>query len=169
MEPDQYGTLTLHMETPATQGTYTYNLRVHHNEQDIVIESGSLRLVPPPSIDINVQLGWRTDNSSSNATVLIYDQLTLLHKVPGVAFKAGNAVIRDLHNVIPGNKYRIVVLVPYYLPQQHIVTLKSETTNVRIPRLYPLDYNQDGELSLKDVVAVVKMQPNFITSLFIGP
>lgn len=169
MEPDQYGTLTLHMETPTTKGTYAYTLRIRRNDQDLVIESGNIRLVPPPSIDISVQLGWRTDNSSSNATVLIYDQLTLLHKIPGVSFKAGKATIQDLHNVIPGNKYRIVVLVPYYLPQQYIATLKSETTKVRIPRLYPLDYDQDGTLTMKDIFAVVNMQPNFITSLFIGP
>lgn len=169
MEPDQYGTVTLHLETPEIQGTYAYTLRVRHHDQVEIIESGNLRVVPPPSIDLSIQLGWKTDSSSSNATVLIYDQHALLHKVPGVLFKAGKATIRDLHNVIPGNKYRIVVLVPYYLPQQYITTLQSETTKVRVPRLYPLDYNQDGKLSFKDVMAVVKMQPNFITSLFIGP
>ncbi len=169
MEPDQYGTVTLHLETPEIQGTYAYTLRVRHHDQVEIIESGNLRVVPPPSIDLSIQLGWKTESSSSNATVLIYDQHALLHKVPGVSFNAGRATIRDLHNVIPGNKYRIVVLVPYYLPQQYITTLQSETTKVRVPRLYPLDYNQDGKLSFKDVFAVVKMQPNFITSLFIGP
>lgn len=169
MEPSQYGTLTLHIETPNAPGTYPYVLKVRHGAQDSVIESGTLQLVPPPSVNISIQLGWRPDNTAANATVLIYDNLTLIHKVQGVSFAAGKATVNELRNVVPGNKYRIVVLVPYYLPQQHIATLKSDTTTVTLPRLLPLDFNQDGTLSLADLPALLSLQPNFITALFVGP
>jgi hypothetical protein len=169
MEPSQYGTLTLHMETPNAPGAYPYVLRVRHGTQDTVIETGSLQLVPPPSIDINIQLGWRPDNSAPSATVLIYDNLTLIHKVQGVSFTEGKATIKELRNVVPGNKYRVVVLVPYYLPQQHITTLKADTTTVTVPRLLPFDFNQDGTLTLGDIPALLSLQPNFIAALFVGP
>lgn len=169
MEPGQYGALTLHIETPNLPGAYPYRIDIVHNGTRTTVESGTLTLVPPPSVDITVQLGWRRDNTAINATVLVYDYHTLLHKIPGVAFRNGQATIQDLRNVVPGNKYRIVVLVPYYLPRQEVVTLRKDTTRVRVSRMYPLDFNQDGAFSSADIFTLFTMQPNFITSLFVNP
>ncbi len=168
MEPNQYGTLRLHLETPNTPGDYPYVLKLRHNDRDIIIESGVLTLVPPPAVSVRIQLGWRRDNNVSNATVLIYDHLTLIHKVQGVGFDNGKATIRELRNVVPGTTYRAVVLVPYYLPRQSIGVLGKDVTNITMPRLYPLDFNQDGAFTVSDFVTVLKLQPNFITSLFVG-
>ena len=169
IEPNQYGTLTMHLETPNAPGAYPYSLKLRHNSRDIIIESGTVTLVAPPAISIRIKLGWRKENNVPNATVLIYDHLTLIHKVAGVRFVDGKATVGELRNVVPGQPYRVVVLVPYYLPRQRINVLNKDTTDVAMPRLYPLDLDQDGALTLGDVVAVVKLQPNFIASLFVGP
>ncbi len=168
MEPGQYGTLKLHIETPNVPGEYPYEVVIRHFKRSIVIESGTLALVPPPSIEISAQFGWRADSNTTNATVLVYDHLTLIHKVQGVSITHGMAVVKDLRNVIPGNTYRVVVLVPYYLPRQTISALKPDTTRVRMPRFYPADFNQDGSLTMDDFFAVLKLQPNFTASLFAG-
>lgn len=169
MEPGQFGTLTMHIETPNAPGSYTYIIQLIHNGIAIPIEIGTFKLVPPPSITVQAHLGWRSVSDTSNATILIYDNNTLLHKVQGVSFKNGKVVVGELRNVVPGNKYRIVSLVPYYLPSQRISTVKADGTLVDLPRFYPLDFDLDGALTIWDLFAVVKMQPNFITSLFIGP
>ncbi len=169
IEPGQYGSLNLHIETPNTPGSYQYELVIRHYGRSTVIESGKLTLVPPPSISVSVQLGWRSDNNTSNATVLVYDHLALIHKVQGVVVKDGKSTISELRNVVPGNKYRVVVLVPFYLPRQSITELQSHVTPVTLPRLYPVDFNQDGAMSTSDFFALLKLQPNFIASLFIGP
>lgn len=169
MEPGQYGGLVMHLETPNAPGTYYYSLDILHRGQRTSIESGDVTLVPPPSVTTHIQLGWKTNNTVSNATVLIYDGLTLLHKVPGVSFNDGVATVRELRNVVPGRKYRVVVLVPYYLPRQQIATLHADKTTITLPRLIPVDFNQDGTFSLGDLVSLIKLQPNFITSLFVGP
>lgn len=168
MEPEQYGTLKLHIETPNVPGEYPYEVVIRHFKRSIVIESGTLVLVPPPSIEISAQFGWRTDSNTTNATVLVYDHLTLIHKVQGVSITHGMAEVEDLRNVIPGNTYRVVVLVPYYLPRQTISALKPDTTLVRMPRFYPADFNRDGALTMDDFFALLKLQPNFTASLFAG-
>ena len=122
----------------------------------------------PPGIEITTQLGWKTSSDTQNATVLVYDHLTLIHKVQGVAIAKGKAIIKDLRNVVPGHNYRIVILVPYYLPRQMIAVLKPDTTQILLPRLYPADFNQDGTLTTADIFALVTLQPNFIASLFAG-
>lgn len=168
MEPGQYGTLTLHVETPKNSGTYPYRVSIDHWERSAIVESGTIKIVPPPSVTLSIHLGWRSDNNATNATILIYDQLTLIHKVPGVDIKNGKATVRELHNVVPGNTYRVVVLVPYYLPRQKIIMLGAETTTVPMPRLYPLDFNLDGALTTLDLFSLLKLPPNFIISLIIG-
>jgi len=169
MEPMQYGTLSLHIETPNAPGSYTYSLNVVHNGITTPVETGQLRLVPPPSITTRIHLGWRPDSNTTNATVLVYDHLALIHKIQGVSFTNGIAEVGELRNVVPGNKYRIVVLVPYYLPTQSIVPLKPDTTIVDMPKALPLDFDLDGAFTIGDMLAVVKLQPNFIISLFVAP
>ena len=136
--------MKLHIETPNAPGVYPYEVVIRHFNRPLVIESGTLTLVPPPSIEVRTQFGWKADSNTTSATVLVYDHLTLIHKVQGVAITHGKAVVNDLRNVIPGNTYRVVVLVPYYLPRQTIATLKPDTTPIHMPRLYPVDFNQDG-------------------------
>ncbi len=168
MEPGQFGTVTMHIETPNLPGEYTYTVDIVRNGIKTPIEEGKFTLVPPPSITISLQLGWRAENTAINATVLIYDHQTLIHKFQGVAFKGGQATVEELRNVLPSNTYRVVVLVPYYLPRQFILPIEKEGTSVRMPRMYPLDFNQDGTFNPLDFLSLVKMQPNFVVGLFTG-
>ena len=169
MEPAQFGTLSLHVETPNEPGTYAYTLQIRHQDTIIPLESGSIAVVPPPSMTIAAQLGWRTESATTNATVLVYDHLSLIHKIQGVTLKGGKAEVGELRNVVPNNKYRVVVLVPYYLPVQRITEIQAKGTIVRMPKALPLDFDRDGALTLGDGIAVLKLQPNFILSLFVGP
>lgn len=169
MEPGQYGTLTLHLETPNTPGTYPYELVIRHFGRSTTVESGTFSIIPPPSVTITAQFGWKSKSNTSDATVLVYDHHTLIHKSQGVAITDGTADIRELRNVLPGNTYRIVVLVPYYLPRQTIAVLRETETMVVIPRLYPLDFDLDGALTIRDLASLVTLTPNFIASLVIGP
>ncbi len=169
LEPKQSGTVTIHIETPGTPSLFTYALELTHLGQATTIESGTIRLVPPPSVSVSVQLGWRSVNTASDATILIYDDKTLLHKVNGVNLKEGQATIEGLRNIVPDKPYRVVVLVPYYLPRQAISKLSARNTKVALSRMYPLDFNLDGKLSLADLLAALQLKPNFIASLFVGP
>jgi len=169
MEPGQFGSIVLHLVTPSKPGSYPYSLDVVKENGSVSIEKGIVKIVPPPALDISVQLGWRTDNTDNNATILIYDYHTLIHKVHGAEIKNGKAYIDNLHNIIPGHRYRIVMLVPYYLPRQKTLIVHKDTTTIVIPRMYPLDFDLDGALTIKDIWAGLKLKPNFISSLFVRP
>jgi len=169
MEPGQFGTLTMHVETPNLPGDYPYKVEVVRGEKRILVEEGKITLVPPPSLDLSVQLGWRTENTALNATVLIYDHNTLIHKFQGIEIRNGKGVVTGLRNVVPDSLYRVVVLVPYYLPRQRVIRLGAETTAIRLARMLPLDFDQDGALTFKDAFSAFKLQPNFVRSLFVRP
>lgn len=169
VEPGQSGPISLHIETPQATSSHAYTLEFTHHGQTIPIESGTVQIVPPSSATVTVQLGWRSVNDTTDATILVYDDKTLLHKLNGVRLIGGRGTVTGLRNIIPGKSYRIVVLVPYYLPRQSIIKLSSGNTKVILPRMYPLDINQDGKLTIADFVAALKLQPNFLLSLLIGP
>lgn len=169
MEPGQYGTLTMHIETPPIPGNYPYKVELVRGETRIALAEGTLALVPPPSLTLSVQLGWRTENTALNATVLVYDHSTLIHKFSGIEIRNGTGTVTGLRNIVPDSRYRIVVLVPYYLPRQTVIRLNAASTNVRIPRMLPLDFDLDGALTLKDLLAAFKLPPHFVRSLFLRP
>lgn len=169
VEPNQRGIVTIHVETPMTEAPYTYMVQLVHDDISIPIETGTTQIIPPPSVSAHITLLLNTHASAHDVTMLVYDSTSLIHKVNGVRLDTGTATIGGLRNVVPGSWYRIVVLVPYYLPRQAIVQLGNLTTTVEIPRMYPLDFNKDGKLSFADLSAALSMKPNTIIPLFLGP
>jgi hypothetical protein len=52
-----------------------------------------------------------------------------------------------------GEKYRLVLLKPGYLPRQTFVTFTDKNVSeAKIKLMLPLDFNNDGKLSLKDLI-----------------
>lgn len=165
--PNETGDIVIHLQLPNLTGIFPYTLSLVHDGRNIVLQTGTLTLIPPPSVTLHVQLGWRRVSDTSLATVLIYDHDTLIHKIQGVTIKNGRGVINDLINVIPNTMYRVVVLVPYYLPRQSIVTIKAQNTTIAMPRMFPFDWNNDGGFTFADVWTMLTLPPRDILRLFI--
>jgi len=165
LEPNERGDIRITIQTPKNEGDYPFNLSLKRNNQIISILSQSIRVEPPPSATITLKLGWRKliSMNDEQATVLVYDMNdTVLHKFTHVPINDGTAQITGLYHIIPKNKYRIVILVPYYLPRQHITTLDKGINEISMTRLLPLDFNNDGTLSLWDIFHALQYQPRFI-------
>lgn len=169
VEPGQMGTLTVHLQSPKKPGTYPVGAYIVHNTQQLSIDERVISIVPPPSISIHAQLGWRSRSQASDVIVLIYDKLTLVQKFTGLTIQDGRILVEGLTNIVPGNEYRTVVLVPKYLPRQYVGALGETTTSMKVKRLLPLDFNSDGALTLADLTALLRYPPKTILPLFVGP
>lgn len=168
LEPGESGTIRAFIKTPSTEDNYLITTMITHNQERIPIETKTVAVVPPPSADINVKLGWRNRSTDQTATVLIYDKTdTLLHKFKDIHIQQNHITITGLYEVVPGDTYRIVVLVPYYLPRQEIITMKQEGNVWTIKRLYPFDFNRDGKLTIEDIPALLLMPPVTVLTLFL--
>lgn len=168
IEPDGAGKIQLLLKTPKQEGEYPLSVVATHGNTRTVIETKTLHIIPPPSADISIKLGWRKDSNNQTATVLVYDtDDELIHKFTDISIQNGHLTITGLYQVTPGKHYRVVVLVPYYLPRQAIVMM-AESGNVwQIKRLYPFDFNRDGKLSLDDIPALLFMKPIDVINLFL--
>lgn len=167
IEPNESAQAYLHIQLPNTQEKYSYTLRMTHNDRGIDLQTGEVTLIPPPTLILYVQLGWKRISDTTDATVLIYDKDTLIHKIHGVTIKNGVGIVSYLTNVIPNAEYRVVVLVPHYLPQQQIGAIAAEGSTFRIPRMFPFDFNNDGALTILDAWTMLTLPPNDILRLFI--
>ncbi len=161
LEPGESGVLRLTIRTPDTDGTYSVPIRLRRGEKRILLEERQVTVIPPPSLSITVPLAWKKNTGDTTATVLIYDMNDrLLHKFLNVTVANGTAAVTGLYNIVPGTRYRTVVLVPYYLPRQAIIPFTDTRTDIRMKRLYPLDYNNDGTLNFMDIPALLLTKPN---------
>jgi len=166
LEPGEKGLVQMHLKAPQTIGSYDVTLGIKRFDQLLGLQTQSIRVVPPPSLVITATLGWRRKSQASDAEVLVYDEDRLLHKFTGLAFKDEAVRIEGLANILPGRPYRIVLLVPYYLPRQTIQALEATDTNITMKRMLPLDFNRDGALNLQDLWSMIQLKPNFILDLF---
>ncbi|KKU88264.1 MAG: hypothetical protein UY16_C0010G0020 [Candidatus Gottesmanbacteria bacterium GW2011_GWA2_47_9] len=168
LEPGQRETLTFSLTTPNTPGVYPVKLIIRHNDNIAILEAREITLIPPPTLVVQTHLGWKRTSNAKNAKVLVYDGHELTHEFPDLALIDGTAVTPGLTNITPGKRYRIVLVIPSFLPAQTSVAVKETETLVRLPRLLPLDFDEDGALTLSDVTTLLKLQPHAVLNRFFG-
>lgn len=169
LEPGQHAKLLFSLETPSMGDTYHVELDIMHHDTSILLESQQIRLTPPPSATIHSRLGWRRSDTANDVKVLIYQSATLIHEFPHLRLVGGSVTVSGLTNIVPGQPYRIVLVIPYYLPRQRIQTLPEETTSIDIGRMLPLDADGDGALTPNDIRLLLQMSPFAFLSRFFGP
>lgn len=166
IKPFETRRLFFKLQTPANPTHFTLRVKLR---KDNLIQSEAetfLRVVDPPKLSISTTQWFRKPTSGDNYQVIIYDQSdTVIHERNNVVFRNGLSIVDDLYNVIPGEKYRIVVVKPYYLPRQQTVVMGEIASDVILPTLLPLDPSNDGALSFLDVGAVFKNPLHFIGRL----
>lgn len=167
IEPKETGEIRLHLRVPNREESFPFTLSITHDNRAVTLQTGTITLIPPPSVTLRIQLGWKKRSDSKDATVLIYDKDELIHKIHGVLVVNGIAIVSDLVNVIPDNSYRVVVLVPQYLPRQVIEKITVEGSTITEARMYPVDFNGDGTFTLADIVTMLSLPPRDILRLFI--
>lgn len=167
IEPKQKGKIIVHIKIPPKLGIYTFSLSLNHNNRVIPLESKEVSIIPPPKATIYAELGWKKDSEAQNITVLVYnDTHEVVGKFQDVAMSNGIIQIPAIENILPEQRYRVVVLVPYYLPRQAIVILHKDTTDIRLKRFLPLDFDRDGKLSILDFIPLIYQKPSDTLRLF---
>jgi hypothetical protein len=156
LEPDQEDNFSYSIKTPMTTGKFHIQVQVGKESNWVTVSDLNLNIIPPPSLAISAKFGFKINQTVNNASVLVYDkQDQLLHKFNQVHFDKGTGVVTYLTNVVPNNTYRIVLIVPGYLPRQTVVNLSALKTNVKIERMLPFDFDQDGQFNLNDIKILI--------------
>lgn len=169
LEPGEEGEFRLHVTTPPEEKKYSAVLRLVGESMNKELENQEITIIPPPSLTINTPLGWRLVSSSINVRVLIYTiDDKLIHTFTGREIVDGKIYAEGLRDIVPGLAYRIVVLVPNYLPRQTISVIRKDNTEVTMKRFLPFDYDNDGTWTTRDIWEILKKGPNHMIMLLLG-
>lgn len=169
IEPGQKGELRFTLLVPQSPGQTNVTIGITHNNRIIPLENRQVTIIPPPNLTLQLNLGWRKTSDAQNVKVLLYKKDQLIHEFPGQTLVNGRITIKGISDIVPGKKYRVVAVVPTYLPRQVMSVIGEGTTTVHLPRFLPLDFDNDGAFTWNDILTLLSTPPHAVLSRFFGP
>ncbi len=158
IKPFEETEVDLYLKTNGTLGPNQGKIILYQNDKE-VLESGDWKfnISPLPSLEFRVSAYPKLQTEGDDFEIQIFDEgQNLILKRSGLRVRKGIGYLDDIQNILLGKKYRVVILRPYYLPRQAVITLQSKDNQIKFERMLPLDFNADGKLSLNDFSAFTK-------------
>ncbi len=169
LEPDQSNRMLMSIRTPEKIGQYDVTVELRHFTDTFKLSTKQIQVIPPPALKVEVQLGWKNSSDATQAAVLVYDGNNLLQEFNNLSLDHGIVSTPGILSIIPGQFYRIVTIVPYYLPRQSIQQIGDQITVITNNRFLPLDVNNDQQWTYKDFTDLLRHKPSEILPRFFGP
>ena len=157
LEPGNEGEVLITMRSPKKEGVYEPHIALFKNGTPVAESAWRLEAVPKVSLQVFMKLLFAGLKPKADFEVQFFDRNNnLVYRQANLQENNGVIELPDIKNVIIGDEYRIVVLRPYYLPRQGYVVLQKEGNKIALKPMLPLDFNNDGKLSMGDVVPWAK-------------
>lgn len=150
-------TENIYLNTNSLKGQNVSNISLYKKSNKIVdIVSWKYNILPLPKVTIKVNLWFKSDKDDGQFEVQVFDKSEdLVFSEKNVQIKNGIGIIGKIKNVVLNEKYRMVILHPYYLPRQEYVVFRKDNNSVKFEQMWPLDFNLDGMFSMEDVFALL--------------
>ncbi|MFN4212818.1 MAG: hypothetical protein ACK4FL_02540 [Microgenomates group bacterium] len=115
------------------------------------------KIIPLPSLKFNVNLFPKLNEKGDDFEIQIFDEREkLIFKKSKLKVEHGVGIVGSIQYIIPGKKYRLVVLKPYYLPRQNFLTFQKGENKIKFKPLIPADFDRNGRLSFGDFISLIK-------------
>ncbi len=164
LRPFEEQTIFLYLKTGGELGKYDLRFAIAKDNQIVSDEiNWALEISSMVQISFEINLFPKIKTQGENFRILIYDpQERVIFEKDNLGVKNGQGVIEEVRNLVFGQKYRLVILKPYYLPGQKLLTIEDRGNRVVFKFMFPLDYDQDGKFSLADILALLQ-KPQLIS------
>ncbi|MDO8610241.1 MAG: hypothetical protein Q7R95_06840 [bacterium] len=167
IKPNQEATIDLYLKTNSNTGLIPINIQLLKNKEIITktLET-TIEIVPLPSLVFRIDLYPKLNTTGDDFEIQVFDDKEgLIFKKTGMHVKDGTGTLNEIQNIIPGKKYRVVILKPYYLPRQKVLSFKRGENLIKFKRMFPLDLNSDGKFEWQDLGEVFT-HPDLISLFF---
>ena len=158
LKPFEEQTIWFYLKTGERLGKFDLNLVVAKDGESI--SNGrpwTLEIIPAFDIDFRVSLFPKIKTKGDDFKFIIYNEKEEpVFEKTQIKVSSDLGKIEEVKNLAIGQKYRLVILKPYYLPRQEFLIVDQEKNEVRFERMLPLDFDQDGRLSFNDLFALLK-------------
>lgn len=149
-EPGQTAKLEFVIKTPAAAEVLIFTAQLEFAGRPFgAALDKTIKVVPSPVLIVSARRLFKSLTDDDSYTLLIYNsQNRLLQKFHRFDFGRFEEVL--LHDLIPGQAYRVVIVKPDYLPRQQWLVLDKKENRVSFKPLLPFDLDRSGHLSLGD-------------------
>ncbi|MDP3974529.1 MAG: hypothetical protein Q8P65_00895 [bacterium] len=164
--PNKNKEVNINIKTGSALGQDKLEIVLFRNNKKISSKKWNLTLIPLPKLQYKIDLFPKLSNSASNIEIQIFDKNEkLVFKKSKLTARNGKGILENIKNIYIGGKYRIVVIVPYYLPRQKHIVFNNENEKINFKFLIPLDYNLDGKFDINDFWSLLK-KPGLLNLFF---
>lgn len=164
-EPGSVTRIDLNLKTSSgdkPSGPLEIKAQLNHNGEPFGARlEKSIKVVPPPTVLISAKSLYPAPAEDNRYRLLIYDaDNRVIQEINGTNF--GRFTPIELYNLVPGHSYRLVLLKSYYLPRQTWLVLNQGQNLAYFKPLLPLDFDQSGNLTIKDFWAWLLLPINYL-------
>lgn len=162
IKPFEEDKLDITIKTPPQPQTIQLSLLLVKSGTTILeTNQHKITIEPFPELTIKTSLFPKFVANGDNFEVQLFNkQEELVFSKKGLSLKKGILSVENISDIIPGERYRVVLLGYPYLPRQALIAFKKGENTVSIKRLFPLDADGNGKWSLHDVATAIK-NPEF--------
>lgn len=157
LKPNDEGVVDLSIKTIGLPGQGKVKIVLKKGERKMVeSKEWVFNILPLPKLEFKIGFYPKLKAEAANIEVQVFDQKEqLVYKQKNVKVAKGKGVVEGVPNIVVGEKYRVVILRPYYLPRQTHVTFKKEINKASFTAMFPLDFDKDGAWTLQDLKTLV--------------
>ena len=156
IEPFDEDEIDLFIKT-TVPGKKNTQISLTKNNQLVLKKDWQYEVLGLPSMDFTVELLPKMKSEGNDLEIQVFDNReNLVFRKNRLSLKEGKANVDRIQNIILDQKYRVVLLKPYYLPRQSYIVFHKTGNAVKFKRMLPLDFNADGQFSLEDFPAIFK-------------
>lgn len=156
--------IDLYLKTNNLQSLYDRNeivkvnfVLIKNSQKVLESKDWQFEILPLPNLVFKVNLYPKFKTEGNDFELQIFDEKEqLVYKKNNLRVKNGVGVLNNIQNIALKRRYRIVILKPYYLPQQKIIVFKKNNNQIGFERMLPLDFSRDGKFDEEDIISLFK-------------
>lgn len=158
IKPNQEAEIDFYIKTNSNFGESKFKIVISKNGKKVAeAPEWKFTVNPLPSLDFGVSLLPKLISAGDDFEIQIFDNKErMVFSKNSLVVKNGKGTVTDIQNVALGEKYRTVILKPYYLPRQGFVIFKEEKNEIKFKPLLPFDLNKDGKYNFFELFTLFK-------------
>ncbi|MBN1262793.1 MAG: hypothetical protein JW991_00375 [Candidatus Pacebacteria bacterium] len=157
LKPFEEKKVRLHLKTGDQTGKLPLTLRmVKEGKVRSNLIKWPVEIFGYPSITFKTSLWPKRKTAGNDFKLVIYNQKEeVVFEALDIGVKDSRGKVEEIRNLTLNHPYRVVILKPYYLPRQDLMTITKKENSIYFKPSLPVDFNQDGRFSLGDLLILI--------------